>query len=250
MTIINSETFATISSADFQNRKPFPWTNIQGFLTDRTFEELLETLPPPSMLHSEFGKARGYGQQSHDRLSLQYRPGLNLSPVWQEFIDYLHGSEYEQFIRRMYGLKASERIVLTMHWHYAKAGCSVSPHVDASRKLGSHIFYFHRSDEWDDTWGGQTVVLESDKPVEAHSAPSFDAFNVVAASKIMDNHSFIFHRTENSWHGVRPLTCPPERLRKVFIVVVNRVNLQVRWRALRGKDADGIPFKVKQVANT
>jgi len=38
--------------------------------------------------------------------------------------------------------------------------------------------------------------------------------------------------------------CPPDRLRKVFIVVINRVNLQVLWRRLRGKDADGHPLRI------
>ena len=64
----------------------------------------------------------------------------------------------------------------------------------------------------------------------------------VAASEILGNQSFMFKRTEHSWHAVRPITCPPGRLRKVFIVVVNRVNFQVLWRRVRGKDPDGYPL--------
>lgn len=115
--------------------------------------------------------------------------------------------------------------------------------MDASRKLGSHIFYFHKDDEWDESWGGQTLVLDDGGRMPAHSAPSFDAFKVAAASTITTNHSFIFKRTEHSWHGVRELTCPTGHLRKVFIVVIKRVTLQVRWRRLRGKDADGYSLR-------
>jgi hypothetical protein len=76
----------------------------------------------------------------------------------------------------------------------------------------------------------------------ANSWPDFGDLQQVAASGILGNQSFIFQRNEHSWHGVRPLECPPDRLRKVFIVVVNQVNLQVLWRRLRGKDADGYPL--------
>lgn len=239
MTILNPFAISKISSSEFQNSEPFPWMNIQGFLTDEAFDELFLTLPDASMMESEFGKSRGYGQQSHDRLSLQYRPGLALSQTWHEFIAILNGDQYKQFLREMYGLRKNDPIVLTMHWHYAKAGCSVSPHVDARRKLGSHIFYFHKDEEWNDSWGGQTVILKGKNEINPHSAPAFDQFETVASSKITNNSSFMFHRTDNSWHGVKPLVCPEDRLRKVFIVVINRLTFQVRWRALRGKDADG-----------
>ncbi len=239
MTILNSTTFENISSSDFQNQNPYPWINIKDFLSKETFEELFETLPEPSQMESEFGKKRGYGQQSHDRLSLQYRPGLKLSQAWHEFIAVLQGDQYKRFIRDMYGLKANEPVVLTMHWHYAKTGCSVSPHVDARRKLGSHIFYFHKDEEWSESWGGQTVVLRSGHDIDPHSAPGFDQFETVASSKITNNSSFMFYRTDDSWHGVKPLVCPEDRLRKVFIVVINKLTFQVRWRAMRGKDADG-----------
>lgn len=236
---LNQVPLVQLGSEQFLTRKPFPWIDIPGFLDDKVFEALCRTLPDLSQLTREFGKERGYGQNSHDRWSLQYREGLNISPEWKEFITFLHSKEYEQFIRRLFGLMPNEPIVFTMHWHYAGAGCSVSPHVDASRKLGSHIFYFHTDDEWDKSWGGQTVVLDDGGTMPPHSAPSFDDFKEVAASTITNNHSFIFKRTEHSWHGVRPLTCPSDRLRKVFIVVINRVTAQVLWRKLRGKDADG-----------
>lgn len=49
-------------------------------------------------------------------------------------------------------------------------------------------------------------------------------------------------RSERSGHAVRTIACPPDRLRKVFIGVVNRIKLQVQWRRLRSKDPDGDPL--------
>jgi hypothetical protein len=48
----------------------------------------------------------------------------------------------------------------------------------------------------------------------------------------MDNHSFIFARRGNSWHGVREIDCPEDRLRKVFIVVVEDRILGLRRRMM------------------
>jgi len=231
-------------SAGFLSRKPFPWSNLQGVIRDDGFRRLGSELPSLELFQSHFGIGRAYGQQSHDRYALQYRPKLDadLSPAWREFIRELQAEPYLTFLRQMYGIQPHERFVLTMHWHLAPAGASVSPHTDARRKVGSHIFYFNTEDEWNPTWGGQTLVLDDEGRLAAHASPPVETLRQVAASQILGNMSFIFKRTEHSWHAVRPIACPPDRLRKVFIVVANRLNLQVLWRRLRGKDADGYPL--------
>lgn len=231
-------------TSEFLNRKPYPWAGYQGVLHGDGFQRLCAEMPRADLFAAEFGKVRGYGQEAHNRYALQYRPKLDaeLSQPWREFIEELHAAPYEAFLRKVYGLGPQERIALSMHWHHAPSGSSVSPHTDASRKVGSHIFYFNTPDDWDPVWGGQTVVLDDEGRLKAHAAPSFDSLRQVAASEILGNQSFMFKRTEHSWHAVRPITCPPDHLRKVFIVVVNRVNFQVLWRRLRGKDPDGYPL--------
>jgi hypothetical protein len=39
------------------------------------------------------------------------------------------------------------------------------------------------------------------------------------------------------------LACPPDALRKLFIVTINIPTFQVIWRHLRGKDPDGYPLR-------
>lgn len=243
MTYVDTSRLAAIAGqADsFLSRQPYPWLGMQGVIREDGFRRLCAELPALKLFEQEFGQARGYGQQSHDRYALQYNPRIDasLSPAWREFIAELQGEEYSAFLRRMYGLSAHERFVLSMHWHFAPDGASVSPHTDARRKIGSHIFYFNTEQDWDPAWGGQTVVLDDGGDRAAHSSPGFDDMPQVAMSTILGNQSFMFKRTEHSWHAVRPITCPPGALRKVFIVVINRVNFQVLWRRLRGKDPDG-----------
>jgi hypothetical protein len=84
--------------------------------------------------------------------------------------------------------------------------------------------------------------MDDEGRFKAHSAPAFDELKVAAALDPRGNGSLLFQRTEHSWHGVRPLQCPPDILRKLFIVTINLPTLQVWWRRLRGKDPDGYAF--------
>lgn len=246
MTYLDADSLAhaAADSAAFLGRKPYPYVSLQGIVREDGFARLCAELPRLELFDGQFGMARAYGQKSHDRYALQYQPALDseLSPPWREFIQELHGPAYREFLRRMYGLAANERFVLSMHWHFAPNGASVSPHTDARRKIGSHIFYLNTPQDWDPAWGGQTRVLDDGGKLSAHARDT-SSLQAVAASEILGNRSFMFMRTEHSWHSVEPISAPDGRLRKVFIVVINRVNFQVLWRRLRGKDPDGHPLQ-------
>lgn len=228
-------------AASFLSRQPYPWAGLQGVVHEAGFTELCATLPPHAMFDDEIGRQRAYGQASHDRYALQYHPRLDpdLSPAWRAFVGELQGEAYRDFWRRTFGLGVREKFELSMHWHHAPAGASVSPHTDARRKVGSHIFYLNTPEDWDEAWGGQTLVLDDGGRLHPHDKPAEGDLREAARSQILGNRSFIFKRTEHSWHAVDPISCPEGRLRKVFIVVCNRVNFQVIWRRLRGKDPDG-----------
>jgi hypothetical protein len=237
MQYLNLDRMRQIDPQTFRERRPFPWVNVQGLVNEDGFRRLCDTLPDLNAFRKHSGRTGGYG----DLYGLQYQPGLEVSQPWQDFIAELHGAEYGSFLRRLFGLSAGQRVELTMHWHFGPRGFSISPHIDARRKMGSHIFYLNTEADWDPRWGGQTLVLDDGGRLPPNARPDFSDLQQFAASEILGNQSFIFQRNEHSWHGVRPVECPPDSLRKVFIVVVNQVNLQVLWRRLRGKDADGYP---------
>jgi hypothetical protein len=213
----------------FRDRHPYPWCNFAGALREDAFHELHASLPPLTMFREVFGKARRYGQQSHDRYILEYEPGLALSPSWQAFIDELQGPVYQEWLART---MATGNFELRFHWHCTPASASVSPHCDAKHKLGSHIFYFNTEDDWDPAWGGETVILDDGGRFSPRSAPAFEDFVSVESSETLGNRSLLFVRNGNSWHGVRAIDCPPGALRKVFIVVIERATLGARLRKL------------------
>jgi hypothetical protein len=111
------------------------------------------------------------------------------------------------------------------------------------------IFYFNSEDDWEPGWGGDTLVLDDGGKMEFESAPKLtDSKNEIAASSI-GNYSLIFERTRHSWHAVRQINCPEDRLRRVFIVVTNPDNLYrtVRDKVMRKKKrphtASSFPLK-------
>ncbi|HZT70194.1 MAG TPA: 2OG-Fe(II) oxygenase [Terriglobia bacterium] len=202
----------------------------------------MANLPDVKLFDRIVGVKRTHGQMSHDRYILHYRPQILLAPAWKNFIAELQGPAYDAFVRRLFGVPASTRLILTFEWYYAWQGCSVSPHCDARRKLGTHIFYFNTQADWESAWGGEILILDDSGRFKPHSAPLFDDLKVAASLDPRGNGSLLFQRTEHSWHGVRPLGCPPDRLRKLFIITINVPTIQVWWRRLRGKDPDGYPL--------
>jgi len=228
MGLIDFEVLSAIDLEAFRGREPYPWVNPHGALTKDGYEALAASTPELELFDASFGKQRKYGQVPHDRYALSYRPDLSLAAVWHELMDEIQGPRYREFVCELLG---SHRFRLVCHWHYASRGCSVSPHCDAKRKIGSHIFYLNRSSEWDQSWGGETLVLDDGGRFHSDSAPDFGDFDALAAARTGDNDSFIFARRGNSWHGVRELTCPEGHFRKVFIVVFEYANLLDRARA-------------------
>jgi len=233
MPYIDFERLEALDPVAYRNADPYPWVNPSGLLGDEAHAALVATLPELSLFSPVFGKVRKHGQKSHDRYGLEYGPDLPLSEAWRGFIEELQGERYGKIIASLLGVSS---VHLSFHWHFAPNGCSVSPHCDARRKLGSHIFYLNTAEDWERDWGGETLVLDDGGRFDRDSAPDFDDFDQSIASEALGNWSLIFSRKGNSWHGVREVNCPEGHMRKVFIVVINRNDPLARVeRLLRGK---------------
>lgn len=217
MTFLDYDRLDALDEKAFQRTKPYAWMNPGGLLTEEGYRRLVETLPDVSIFQPSFGVERSHGQHPHDRYILEYDESLPVSDEWHAFARELHEERYRNFVRRMFGRGL---LRLSYHWHYTPNGCSISPHCDAKRKLGSHIFYFNREEEWKPEWGGQTLVLDDHGRFPRDSAPKIEDFDSVSAADAVGNYSFLFARGDKSWHGMREIHCPEGTFRKVFIVVV------------------------------
>jgi 2OG-Fe(II) oxygenase superfamily len=245
MEYLNRDRLEQISDTAFQSQSPYPWVSIDEILHPDAHEALRLTLPDVELFDRKVGVKRAFGQGYHDRYILHYHPSLELAEPWHEFISELHGPTYDRLVRRLFALRKGSPYILTLEWYYAWEGCGVSPHCDARRKLGTHIFYFNTNEDWQSDWGGHILIMDDKGRLKTHSAPEFDDLDVAASLDPRGNGSLLFQRTAHSWHGVRPLESPPGHLRKLFIITINVPTIQVLWRRVRGKDPDGYPLDRK-----
>jgi hypothetical protein len=227
MKYLDIETLRGLSREDFLKIKPYPYYNREGVLNRSGFDELLANMPPVEMFEQKFGYERRAGQAPHDRYSLEYAPGMPVPKPWQEFIGELCSDAYCNEVTRLLGAK---KVEFRFHWHYTPSGCDVSPHCDARREHGSHLFYFNSEDDWDPAWGGSTLVLDDGGRLDYNSAPGYDEFDAAHECQSIGNYSSLMLRTDHAWHAVRAIDCPEGSLRRVFIVVVNPDNLFWKMR--------------------
>jgi len=226
---LNIDKLEAIDPVDFNRTRPYPWSNPKGLITDEGYQRLLENMPDLSLFEKKFGYERIAGQKPHDRYSLEYAPDTPVPDPWREFIQELCGDRYREHMARLFGAR---KINMRFHWHYTPNGCSVSPHTDSVREHGSQIFYFNDEKDWNPAWGGETLVLDDGGGMEFESAPSMADFRGETPAASIGNYSMIFRRTRHSWHAVREIQCPEDKLRRVFIVVTNPENL---YRTVRDK---------------
>jgi hypothetical protein len=239
-TFLNLDLLRSFDLSRFSQQQPFPWFNFHQFLTSAGFEALYRTFPSLELFEQHRGIERIHGQRPHDRYYLAYEKSLygaregqglikkeDLPPTWQKFIDEIESCQpYHDFIERAFDARGYE---LRYAWHVGVEGSEVSPHCDGQSKLGTHIFYFNTAEDWNEEWGGSTLVLSGRKTRAMN--PDFSDFTTATESQLIDNRSFLFKNTEQAWHGVRPLTCPPGHYRRLFNVIYEAATSDAEYSA-------------------
>lgn len=214
----------------FRQNQPFPWYNFHNFLTTEGFEQLLQDFPPLELFEKHQGLERVYGQRPHNRYYLAYETSIyhqiehkdngivdykNLPTSWQKFIQELEtNQDYQNFIKSLFEVTDFQ---IRYAWHMGVTNSEVSPHRDAEQKIGTHILYFNTSDDWNTAWNGETLVLGN--KLNDVMNPDFSDFTTVIPAQFTNSHSFIFKNTPNAWHGVKPLTCPEGKYRRLFNII-------------------------------
>lgn len=229
MNYLDIDKLRNLRVEDFLATKPYPYFNSAGVLKESGFQDLLANMPPLEMFEKKFGYERRAGQAPHDRYSLEYTPDMPVPRPWKEFIGELCSAAYRSEIERLLGARKAE---FRFHWHYTPSGADVSPHCDARREHGSHLFYFNSAEDWDPAWGGATLVLDDGGRLGYNSAPALEEFDGIIECQSIGNYSALMKRTDHAWHAVRVIECPQDLLRRIFIVVVNPDSL---WWKLRDR---------------
>jgi len=224
---VNFEKLESIDPIEFRSTKPYPHANPHCLLTDDGHQQLMDNMPDIGLFEKIFDYRRLGGQEPHNRYALEYKADTPVPGPWKDFIGELCSDRYRRHLQQLMGAK---KIRYRLHWHYTPNGCSVSPHVDSKREHGSQLFYFNSPDEWDASWGGDTLVLDDGGRIDFETAPTLDDFKNEKSACSIGNYSFMFERTDRAWHAVREIECPEDRIRRVFILVAYPNNLRVKIR--------------------
>lgn len=218
----------SLDEETFTSALGFPWYNFQGILKDEKYLKLCEEFPPIESFELQTSLERknfnthyylAYNESVYHRKKDYCGKGVvkhrDLPNCWQSFIDELKTSSiYQDLIKTQFGVR---RFKVRFAWHIACSGTSVTPHRDMKYKIGTHIFYFNSSDDWNTSWGGSTTVLIGNSTNCAN--PTFKDFSELKRIEFLDNSSLLFKNTDNAWHGVEPLNCPKSYYRKTFNVI-------------------------------
>lgn len=231
---LNPDLLEQVNLTAVREQQPFPWVLFQNLITPDGFETLSQDFPSLNWFEKHENRPRKTNQRPHNRFYLEYHQSYflahkrqptacikhrDLSPSWQQFITELKGPEYLQFLTRLFGTSAFH---LQFSWHIGITHSEVSPHCDWVGKLGTHLFYFNTQQDWSESWGGQIIVLGG-KQTEVMN-PEFEDFETQQAIPFLDNRSLLFQNSPSAWHGVRPLTCPEGKYRRLFNVIPTRLS--------------------------
>lgn len=230
MKFLDQNTLNSLSNSDFQSNKPYPWVICKKIFLEDSLALLRSNMPDIGLYTYEDGWKRVGGQKPHVRHGLVYKKGMLIPKPWLSFLDELDGPDYRNFLRRMFGV---DKFDLTFYWQLTGTGCGVSPHCDSERKIGSHLFYLNDNSDWNQSWGGATLILDDEGKLKPESNPDLEDLKIVARSESVPNSSLLFARTDHSWHGVRELTCPENISRKLFTVIVYKKKPSLFNRLLR-----------------
>lgn len=221
--------------------EPFIYGFVDNYLPAELYEQLDAEFPDPHA--SGQSKKLEYG-----KTYISYQAGESIewiesaSQLWADTIKTLSSKSYindcEQWARPYLsserGLGARRRWRIWPEERPRFADCSVQfgcefsslmrntclpPHTDRISKLLSFVLYFP-SPNWRPEWGGATELY---KPLDAKFNRNWSNFRLprshmelVFDSGFVPNRLFFFVKSQNSWHGVSPLLCPPEIKRRTF----------------------------------
>ena len=216
----------------FRQQQPYPWLNPKGFLHGRWLIARLVDTCCRSRNCSTSDSARSASTARAPRPVCRWTsaPDLPLAPAWRDFVDELQ-SRALSWISSAACSAAGRFACCSALALHAERLLGVAP-LRRRRKLGSHIFYFNTDNDWQPDWGGETLILDDNGRFGAGSAPKFEDFDRVMPARGRRQFSACCSmRRERSWHGVKEIRCPPDHLRKVFIVVIEDWGLKARRAA-------------------
>jgi Rps23 Pro-64 3,4-dihydroxylase Tpa1-like proline 4-hydroxylase len=206
--LLNELDFDALKNA-CQNAPSFPHFCLDNFLEESFANEVHDSFP-------SYSEAENLGKSFaavNEKKKIQISDSKKFPPAIYKLHEILASKEFIEKVSDIMGIKnlIADPTMMGGGIHETNAGGHLDVHVDFNynEELDLHrrvniLIYFNK--DWHADYGGYLDLWDKDvKNCLGSYAPIF-------------NRAAGFNTNEISWHGVTPLTCPADRLRKSFAV--------------------------------
>ncbi len=242
--------------------EPFPIGLIKPVMDDSLYSSLLKIFPPPDLffhMTDDVGNKYSLSEKFNSR---QYHAWIRRHPEWRDLHAYFKSSAFVTGILRMlrkanldvgfrkypnslvqqakkmlgdlaHGSAPRPLPNLEARFEFAmlpaSGGC-VTPHTDNPGKAITLVLSMVEPGTWNPAWGGGTDVNRMKDPSRSYDQlnklhPGFAEVEVLRTYEFEPNQAVIFIKTFNSWHSVRPMTCPdPGIMRRTLTINIERID--------------------------
>lgn len=192
----------------FKSAQPFPFICIDDFLEPEWAREMARSYP-------DFETAKSIGLEFNavnEKRKIQVTDETKFPSPVKRFADLAASDEFRKFLSEVSGIP-------DLLWdegyggagmHMTAASGRLDVHVDFNR-LGGEKNWYRRlnlllflNENWEEGWGGKLELWDKDVTKCEHSfQPLF-------------NRLVMFETSDISFHGVTPIRCPEDAVRKSF----------------------------------
>jgi hypothetical protein len=200
---------------------PFPHLYVESVFPDEFYRAMRSHWPGSSSLISLAKTGRVTAGAYPDRFIMAFRPPeIEKLPQGQrEFWSGLHswfmGESFLRALLQKFGPQIQKRFGDTIgRYSFGvdslivrdRVNYQLGPHTDAPHKLLSLLFYCPDDDSMKDL--GTTIYVPIDPGFRCPGVQHYqnDMFNKVRTMEYRPNSLFAFFKTDNSFHGVEPIT--------------------------------------------
>ncbi len=163
---------------------------------------MLETFPSDGMTYL---KAAGHKFSLNDR-SDEFHTYIADKPEWKNLYDWIR-AEFPRLCEEAIGVKSRKESVRFEFSSLPPDDGGLWPHPDTAKKVATAVMYMEP--DWTPEWGGGFEALRHLAEPDAdftNRRPSWDEVETVLNVPVAPRRILFMQRTNNSLHGVRPLT--------------------------------------------
>lgn len=206
--------------AKCQNAPSFPHFYLDNFLEEIFANEVHDSFPSYSEAE-QIGKSFS---AVNEKKKIQITDSNKFPPAIYKLHELLASKDFVDMVSDLMGINnlIADPTMLGGGIHETNSGGHLDVHVDFNynEELDLHrrvnlLIYFNK--DWHEEYGGYLDLW--DKDVKSCLGSYAPVFNRIAG----------FATNEISWHGVTPLTCPADRMRKSFAVYYYTKEAPAGW---------------------